>query len=264
MTKGSPLGRSSLFGRRAVIVGTGEAPSAIARKLRARAGGGYEVVGYVQSADRKPISEMDGTRVVGNAASIRKVIRAFTVTDVIVAPDAMSNKALLEMISATTGIPVSFHLVAGSMEFLISKASVEALDDVPLVEITYNIEKRSARAAKRLVDLVVSLAGLTTVYPFVYLFRREAFARGSFVRYLPQVFLGSMSLVGPPKEIAGRATGDLYVGKAGITGLVQLLPPDTASDDEQEQLVLRYARSQSFLLDVEILLKFLVERKRSS
>ncbi len=263
ITKGTPLGRSSLFGRRAVVVGTGDGPAAIARKLRVRAGSGYDVVGYVQSKERSPVSDLNGSRVLGNVTSIRKVIRAFSITDVIVAPDAMSNKQLLEMISSTSGIPVSFHLVAGSMEFLISKASVESLDDVPLVEVTYNIEKRRARTAKRVLDLAVSLVGLTTVYPFVYLFRRRAFERSTFVRLLPKVLAGSMSLVGPPEELMGSNGGMLFLGKPGLTGLVQLQSADGTSLEEKEQLMLRYARTQSFLLDLEILLTFVVERMRS-
>jgi lipopolysaccharide/colanic/teichoic acid biosynthesis glycosyltransferase len=71
-----------------------------------------------------------------------------------------------------------------------------------------------------------------------------------------------MSLVGPPAGAADSMSKELFLGKPGVTGLVQLQQGRGLTEDEQQQLVIRYARSQSFLLDIEILLKFAVEHAR--
>ena len=262
LTRSTPLGRSTAFGRRAVVVGVDQQAHMVARKLRSNPGGGYEVVGYVETESSAGSVEGNDGRILGTVGTIRKVIREFKVSDVIVAPKAMSNIRLLEMISACSNLPVSFHLVAGSMEFLISRASVESLEDVPLVEISYNLQKPMGRLAKRCMDIVVSAAGLITVYPFVYLFRRRSLLHGVFLRFLPKVLSGGMSLVGPPAGAADSMSKELFLGKPGVTGLVQLQQGRGLTEDEQQQLVIRYARSQSFLLDIEILLKFAVEHAR--
>jgi lipopolysaccharide/colanic/teichoic acid biosynthesis glycosyltransferase len=47
----------------------------------------------------------------------------------------------------------------------------------------------------------------------------------------------------------------LFLGKPGLCGLVQLQQDGTLSDDEMNQYFLYYARNQSVLLDLEILIK---------
>jgi lipopolysaccharide/colanic/teichoic acid biosynthesis glycosyltransferase len=67
-----------------------------------------------------------------------------------------------------------------------------------------------------------------------------------------------MSLVGPPPaklQMEKPANGFLFLGKPGLTGLVQLQQEATLSDDEINQYYLYYARNQSVLLDLEILIK---------
>jgi lipopolysaccharide/colanic/teichoic acid biosynthesis glycosyltransferase len=67
-----------------------------------------------------------------------------------------------------------------------------------------------------------------------------------------------MSLVGTPvnESRKPKETEDLlFLGKPGLSGLVQLQQDRTLSDDERTQYDLYYARNQSVLLDLEILIK---------
>jgi lipopolysaccharide/colanic/teichoic acid biosynthesis glycosyltransferase len=69
------------------------------------------------------------------------------------------------------------------------------------------------------------------------------------------VFKGKSSLVGPSFERRGFAQRNLFIGKPGLTGMTQLQGKRLLSQDEIDQLNLYYARNQSVMLDVEILLK---------
>jgi len=118
------------------------------------------------------------------------------------------------------------------------------------------------------VDFVLSSILLISAYPFVYW--SSAARRGKtaqFVLALPSVLSGAMSLVGPPAGTALSAAGshretsqNLNLGKPGLTGLVQLQSDRPLSPKEVEQLNMYYARNQSLLLDIEILLKTLMKR----
>jgi lipopolysaccharide/colanic/teichoic acid biosynthesis glycosyltransferase len=74
------------------------------------------------------------------------------------------------------------------------------------------------------------------------------------IRLIPSVITGKLSFV-------GRATWDTtsygkqYLGKNGLTGLVQINYYKNLSMDEVEYFNYYYAKNQSLTLDVEIILK---------
>jgi lipopolysaccharide/colanic/teichoic acid biosynthesis glycosyltransferase len=82
--------------------------------------------------------------------------------------------------------------------------------------------------------------------------------QNGFFSGLPHVFNGNLSLVGTPVDElrVQQQIGDLlFLGKPGLCGLVQLQQERKLSDDELIQYDLYYARNQSVLLDLEILIK---------
>jgi lipopolysaccharide/colanic/teichoic acid biosynthesis glycosyltransferase len=89
--------------------------------------------------------------------------------------------------------------------------------------------------------------------------------RSEFVLRIPKVFVGTFSLVGPPDS--STATSDLnrqsvlFLGKPGLTGLIQLQGNRVLDDQEKEQYNLYYAKNQSLALDVEILLKTMLRQR---
>ncbi len=94
--------------------------------------------------------------------------------------------------------------------------------------------------------------------------RLGKFLRKSSLDELPQLFnvlKGEMSLVGPRPPVPYE--WDMYEGwhrarlteaKPGITGLWQIRGRSSTTFDEMVRLDLEYARKQSFLLDVKLLL----------
>jgi lipopolysaccharide/colanic/teichoic acid biosynthesis glycosyltransferase len=69
---------------------------------------------------------------------------------------------------------------------------------------------------------------------------------------LPNVLKGDYSFVGYPDWYK---TQKEYLGKKGLTGLVQLNYSEGNSESDIENLNLYYAKNQSLMLDLEILLK---------
>jgi GT2 family glycosyltransferase/lipopolysaccharide/colanic/teichoic acid biosynthesis glycosyltransferase len=269
--KSSGAGRRSLFGRRTLIVGTDRAAQEILRRIRNRVADGYEVVGFIDTTRRRIGEQVAGLPILGSGDHIGKVIADRRITDVIFSTQTLSYTDILSVISRAGNRAVNFHIVPNTLEVIIGKASVDSLDDLPLVPISYNIEKPFNRAVKRLFDLCLSFLLLLSVYPFVYLKHTLGTSRSRLILSLPSVVSGKYSLVGPPSESVPPARGktssergshSLFWGKPGLTGLVQLQAGRALTDEEVEQYNLYYARNQSILLDVEILLKTLFSSTR--
>ena len=80
------------------------------------------------------------------------------------------------------------------------------------------------------------------------------------MRLLPRVLRGEMSIIGPPADteepaISGGKPTDVFLGKPGITGLVQINRRADLTAEEVEKYNLYYAKNQTLVLDIEILLK---------
>ena len=64
--------------------------------------------------------------------------------------------------------------------------------------------------------------------------------------------MGKLSLVGRPLDSPDWQS---YLGKKGLTGIVQISDPDNLTSEEIERLNIFYARNQSLALDIEILIR---------
>jgi O-antigen biosynthesis protein len=252
-------GRRTLFGKRTLIVGTDKNAIDLYRKLRSRVGEGYEIIGFIGTTHKQIGETLKDIKVLGSIDNVGKIIKNQKISDVIFAPQALSYTQILSVIGKSREQAVAFHLVPTTMEVIVGKASVDSLENMPLVQIAYNIDKPFHRFTKRIFDLVFSGLLLITVYPIFRLFaKNERSESDGFLNGLSKVFTGGLSCVGPSirnSRTEKPANGSLFLGKPGLCGLVQLQQNEALSDDEIDQYNLYYARNQSVLLDLEILIK---------
>ncbi|HEY4612768.1 MAG TPA: sugar transferase, partial [Bacteroidota bacterium] len=270
LSGGKSAGRKGLFGRRTLIVGTDAAAQKILRRIRTRVADGYEVLGFIDTTRKRLGEQLAGLPILGSSDNVGKIIDELRISDVIFSTQTLSYSDILSVIGRAGGRAVNFQIVPNSLEVMIGKASVDSLDNLPLVPISYNIETPQNRALKRMLDIGLSILLLISVYPFVYLRRAASPASYSHaLLLLPSVLSGKLSFVGPPVGFSsliqtnGRPGQTIYIGKPGLTGLVQLQASRTLTVEEIEQYSLFYARNQSLLLDIEILLKSLFRSTRN-
>jgi len=255
--------RRSLFGRRTIIVGTQKSGQEVLRKLRARVDDGYEVVGFVDTSHRRVGEKIAGVEILGSIDNIGKVIQEHKASEVIFSTDILSYGDILSVIGRSRNRAVNFRLVPSSLEVIIGKTHIDELDDIPLVEIDYNIDRPLNRLLKRMFDVVCALVLLLTVYPLVVLKRRKGGdPGGGKILLLPKVLKGELSIVGPPELPAAQVPGGTgsrgaYWGRRGLTGIVQINDHEDLSPEEVEKYNLYYAKNQSLILDIQILLKSL-------
>jgi len=91
------------------------------------------------------------------------VIHELRISDVIFSTQKLSYTDILSVISRATDRSVNYHLVPTSLEVMIGKASIDTLNELPLVQISYNIQRPLNRGLKRAMDLALSLVLLISV-----------------------------------------------------------------------------------------------------
>jgi len=234
---------------------------------------GYVVTGFIDVNNAHIGERLDGVEIVGSLENVGKVIEEQQITDVIFSTDEIPYTAILSVIAHSKDRSVNFRLVPTSLESIIGKTRIDDLDALPLVEIDYNIHRLGNRVTKRLFDIVVSGGLLVSFYPVLRLLQGVGIAArdgrwGKNAGRLPAVLRGDLSFVGRPVDdpsanarVPGQANGT-YLGPRGVFGLVQLHERRGLSNDERERYELYYAKNQSLLLDVDILVKSLLSGLR--
>ena len=256
------FGRRTLLGRRTLIVGMGTSGVELLRKLRARVVDGYDVVGFIDLNRQRLGEKVSGVQILGSVDNIGKIIRENKVSEVIFSTDALPYRDILSVIGRSRERAVNYRLFPTSLEVIIGKTNIDQLGDIPLVDIEYNIDKPINRFSKRAFDLVVSVLLLIFVYLFVFLrkvlSRRELSKSNRKILQVPRVLVGEWTVVGRPEYDPGPSQNgamNLYLGKVGLTGLVQVNFHDDLTNEEIEKYNLFYAKNQSLVLDFEILVK---------
>ena len=151
---------------------------------------------------------------------------------------------------------VSFKVLPSGKELILSKLQSN-IDELSFIEIEYNINNKFNIFLKRFFDILISLLMLIFVYPFIWVYNR--LIRNNLSRHtskllsLPEVFFGKYSFVGMPMwfETKGRE----YFGKKGLTGFIQIYYHEGMTHEEMTEYNIFYAKNQTLLLDIEIILK---------
>jgi len=274
-------GRRSLFGRKTLIVGDAASGGAIVERLHARADGLYDIAGLVSPNADEVGEKVAGVPVVGTLDQIGEIIHRERAEEVVFATDKVSYDQILTVISAAAGTGVSFKLVPDNFEVIIGKASIDRIEQLPMVDLEYRLYTPPNPVLKRGFDLVLS-SGLVVLGAMPYGLASLFWSRRTVVGYrdstggvrrirvpsegprwyrvyplLLEILRGKLSFVGREMSEEPTTDGALRV-KPGLTGLVQLYGGSGLSSEERERYHLYYVRNYSLLLDIELLLRALV------
>ncbi len=280
----SPLSRA-LLSRRTIIAGTGSEGDRIAKKLQSHIEHGFEILGFV---DKKySVKKNLGFPFLGVVDDLGEIIRIHRATEIIFTTDEFSNDEILNILDRVKKVRVNVKIVPKNLNYIIGKSSVEKIEDIPLVEVEYNLYRLGNRLAKRVFDLVLALLGLLTMsvvlipYGLIagYRFRQREFLgkegrtftgvvfakrNGNHARPLVEKFplllsvvAGDMSFVGSELLTTNPHIRRLRC-KPGLTGLFQLQETHGPEQIDKQNYEHYYMQNHSLFLDVEIILKALL------
>jgi hypothetical protein len=213
-------------------------------------------IGYI-SANPKHSDEY-----IGNLNNIGDVVKAYKVKEIIFAKNVLTNQQVIDTMWNLKNFNLNYKILSGDSDLILGKSQLDRIGNIYLMQIEYNINKKINIFVKRCFDLIFGLICLVSLFPAAFLYSKLANSRESSHKFhkklllIPQVINGKYSFV-------GRATWDTtsagkqYLGKHGLTGLVQINYYRELSSDDIEYFNYYYAKNQSFWFDLEILLKTL-------
>ena len=279
------LGKT-LLRRRTLFVGDFASGESILPKLAGRVDGAYDLIGLISLQETDVGRQYNGLPVFASIGRLDEVIKRRRIQEVIFSMQRLPFDRVLGIIGKRRDQRISFKLASGSLDVIIGKAEIDQLNDVPLLDIEYRLQRPALRFTKRAVDFAVALFLLILCAP-AFLVRwlltdgslaqrrvragQETLSlwqlqtpRGKSTRldrlpWLLQVLSGAISLVGSELavELERPHATQRTVLPLGLTGLVQLKNQPEMSREEKEKLHLFYATHYSPLLDLEILFRAL-------
>jgi GT2 family glycosyltransferase/lipopolysaccharide/colanic/teichoic acid biosynthesis glycosyltransferase len=238
----------------ALIIGKNKESELFAAKAKKRVDAKYNIVGSVSAAMEY------GNDYLGNLNNLNDIVSVNNIKHLIFVSDVLTNQQILTIMWNLRNSNLSFKILSTDSDLLLGKNALDKVDDIYLMQIEYNINKKFNIFVKRLFDIVLGILCLIFVYPFVLLFNKitgfnktkQKFLNK--ILFIPQVISGKYSFV-------GRATWDTtsygknFLGKNGLTGLVQVNFYKNLSEEEIEYYNNYYAKNQSLKLDIEIIIK---------
>jgi GT2 family glycosyltransferase len=251
---GFVFNKSGFRNKRTLIVGINENAASVAHKLKINYTDLHNVIGLISITNREVGNKIEGLNVLGSIENISKVIHENKINEIIFSSEELSYNQMMSIAAKNQNENVEFKIIGKNLDFLIGKASVDILEDTPIIEFNYNIVSPLKRIIKRVFDFTLSFTVLFFIYPFIYLtihMRNKQTELQNFILKVPKVISGSYSFVGPKEN---KNNNELYLGKKGITGLWYI---ESSEGKDSEKLDLYYAKNQNIWLDVEILGKTL-------
>lgn len=250
--------------RRTLIIGIDGFSVNIAEKLESNSIRLYSVIGLISQSFSKVGESINKFNIIGSIENIRKVIRDEKINEVVFSTSDLSYSQIMKIVSDCKNLGVEFKLVGKNLDYIVGKTSVDMLDDVPVIELNYNINHFPHKQIKAIFDYLFGLLILLFIYPFIYLIFSHKKEYSKFVNIIlnvPSIFTGKVSFVGPKNNNGINST--FYKGKKGLTGLWYT---EGTEKDKEEKLDIFYARNQNIWLDLDLIRRTLLkmrERKQN-
>jgi O-antigen biosynthesis protein len=237
-----------------IIIGKNRESEGFLNKLKKRIEADYNILGFISTENNS-----EGGYI-GNLDNLKDVIVSSKVKNVIFAKSVLSNQKILDLMWNLKNYNLSYKILSSDSDIILGKSPLDKIDEIYLMQIEYNINKKFNIFVKRIFDLILGINCLIFVYPFIYLYLKFLNAKPESHKFLkkvlliPEVVKGKLSFV-------GRATwdstseGKQFLGKNGLTGLVQINYYKILTADECEYYNYYYAKNQTLTLDLEIILK---------
>lgn len=239
---------------RTLLVGLSEGTIQIGNKLRKKKSDRRAIVGIIGFSNRDIGKKLDSFEIVGTDQNIRRVIKDYNINEVIFSSDGLSYNKMMEIVGHCQNENVEFKVVGSNLDFIVGKTAVALLDDLPLIELNYNITSPQIRLIKTVFDYAIALPSLFLIYPFIYFKSKLTRTQTDFTKFilnLPKVISGKASLVGPQEK---TNKDNRFLGKKGLTGYWYI---EEENSDDFDKMDFYYAKNQNIWLDIDILVKTL-------
>ena len=153
--------------KRVLIVGAGEAGRSLAEAIENQPGSNCHVVGFIE--DDMTIVNGSKGRILGGRQDLFDVIEHHQVDEVIVAYAPTWQESILRQLMSNGQRDLHVRVVPSMYELMMTKPVGAAVDDVPLVDLSFPEPGVWFRLSKRAFDILFSLTALLASAPILLL-----------------------------------------------------------------------------------------------
>lgn len=242
--------RRKTSSKNAIIIGLTEIGYKIASEISTTQSLRVNFVGFI-STKQQSYSGINVDKIIGELEEFPSIIEKYKIQEVVIADETIQIGKIMGMMQGSLRRQVRFH-ISNKIDDLYTDTLINEVSGLENNQYTWNIMLLRNRIVKRLFDIIISVFLLTFGFPVVYLKKKK----GVFTtESLKEVFLGRKSIVG----IYGNSS--VSIAKTGLIGLAHRTSQEIATKQIIDNLNEYYAKQYSLSMDIEIVLKYLVQKR---
>ncbi|MEK7729973.1 MAG: undecaprenyl-phosphate glucose phosphotransferase [candidate division KSB1 bacterium] len=143
--------------RRTLIVGWGRKARELYQEVSKYPALGFQVLGFVEIKAHEGRRQFEGVPVLGRLEQLAEIARRHQIEEVLIALQQKDQRALMEIIAQTDGLPVGLKIVPDLYSIITGQARTNQIYGFPLIEILPQYMPTWERVAKRVLDFTLSL-----------------------------------------------------------------------------------------------------------
>ncbi len=142
--------------RRTLIVGWGRKARALYQEVGKYPALGFQVLGFVELKSQEGRRQFEGIPVLGRLEQLSEIARRHQIEEVLIALQQKDQRALMQIIAQTDGLPVGLKIVPDLYSIITGQARTNQIYGFPLIEILPQYMPTWERLAKRIIDFSFS------------------------------------------------------------------------------------------------------------
>ncbi len=151
--------------RRTLIVGWGRKARELYQQVSKYPALGFQVLGFVELKAQEGRRQFEGIPVLGRLEQLSEIARRHQIEEVLIAVQQKDQRALMEIIAQTDGLPVGLKIVPDLYSIITGQARTNQIYGFPLIEILPQYMPTWERVAKRVLDFTLALVILVLGAP---------------------------------------------------------------------------------------------------
>ncbi len=157
--------KSNILKRKAIIIGAGKTGKLLTAKLIVGENFGLSVVGFVDDGKQEGEEIIGGKKNLGKVSDLAAIIKKYYVEEIILAIDNISYKRILEIMDVCNSIGVLVKITSELFNVVPSKLVTEKYSNIPVVNVSPQLNGAVVLIIKRITDFVGSVFGLVILSP---------------------------------------------------------------------------------------------------
>ncbi len=152
--------------RNVVILGTNQLSMAIGQQIQDDAYLGYRLCGFLDAPGSADAPDVPGGQILGAMDKLRELTRLHFIDELVIAQPC-AIETVIHLLEEAHDVEIDIRAVAGFYAELAQNAPIEYLGAYPMVALHRRNPRTVAFFVKRVVDILLSLAALITLFPIM-------------------------------------------------------------------------------------------------